>query len=114
MKYAGISPGAVRGLAVGVVLGLTLGLTACAPPKALQPSSPGPQIGGDGSCRADQVAWAIGQPGNEQVIARVWKESGAGLIRPIGPGQAVTHDLRPDRINIHLDAKNVIVAVDCG
>ena len=39
---------------------------------------------------------------------------GAGLIRPIGPGQAVTRDLRPDRVNVHIDRANAITAVDCG
>ena len=110
MKHTAISPVPV----FGVLIGLSVGLTACAPPKQLQPESPGPQVRSDGSCHADKVAWAVGQPGNEQVFARVWKESGAGLIRPIAPGQAVTRDYKPDRINVRLDAGNTITAVDCG
>jgi len=109
MKRAGISLLPMAGL----VMGLAAGLVACAPTKPLQPASPGPQIGSDGDCHADRVAWAIGQPGNEQVFARVWKESGAGLIRPIGPGQPVTRDFKPDRINVYFDANNIITAVDC-
>lgn len=93
---------------------LVIGLAACAPPKSLQPDSPGPQVRSDGSCHADRVAWAIGQPSDQDVMARLWKESGAGLIRPIAPGQAVTRDLRPDRINVYVDAGNLITRVECG
>ena len=47
-------------------------------------------------------------------MARVWRESGAGLIRPIAPGQAVTRDFRADRVNVHIDRDNRISAVSCG
>ena len=32
----------------------------------------------------------------------------------IAPGQAVTRDLRPDRINVHIDRDNTITSVGCG
>ena len=89
-------------------------LTACAPPQSLQPASGGPAIAGDGNCRADDVAWAVGKTADQETMARVWRESGAGLVRPIAPGQAVTRDFRPDRVNIHIDDDNVITGVDCG
>ncbi|HEY0335609.1 MAG TPA: I78 family peptidase inhibitor [Stenotrophomonas sp.] len=106
MKHARISPWLATSLAIG--------LAACSPTRSLQPDSPGPQVRSDGTCRTDQVAWAIGQPANEQVFARVWRESGAGLIRPIAPGQAVTRDIKSDRINVRVDANNIITALDCG
>ncbi len=89
-------------------------LTACASTTPLQPASGGPQVSGDGTCHADRVAWAVGKQADEQTMKAVWKQSGSGLIRPIAPGQAVTRDFRPDRINVHLDAGNVITKVDCG
>ena len=67
-----------------------------------------------GACHAEAVAWAVGQPADEAVMARVWRESGAGLIRPIAPGQAVTRDFRADRVNVHIDRDNRITAVSCG
>jgi len=99
---------------VGMSLVVVLGLAACAPTQALQPKSPGPQIASSGECHADRVAWAVGQPWNQQVMARVWKESGAGLIRPLAPGQAVTREYKPDRINVLVDDKNVVTGVNCG
>ena len=89
-------------------------LAACASSAPIQPASAGPQVSGDGTCHADRVAWAVGKHADEQVMKAVWKQSGSGLIRPIAPNQAVTHDLRRDRLNVHIDAGNVITQVDCG
>jgi hypothetical protein len=78
------------------------------------PGAPGRAGAAAGACNADAVAWAVGQPSNQEVMGRVWRESGAGLIRPIAPGQAVTRDLRPDRVNVHVDGNNIITRVSCG
>lgn len=67
-----------------------------------------------GQCNADAVQWAVGKEGNETNINRVWRESGAGLLRPIGPNQAVTMDFRADRVNVTLDKDNRITRVSCG
>jgi hypothetical protein len=93
---------------------LGLLLVACAPPQSLQPASGGPAIAGDGTCKVEGLGWAIGQEATEAVMARVWRESGSGLIRPIAPGQAVTRDYRRDRINVHIDGDNAITGIDCG
>lgn len=89
-------------------------LAACASSAPMQPASAGPAVTGDGICHADRVAWAVGKNADEQAMKAIWKQSGSGLIRPIAPGQAVTRDFRPDRVNVHLDAGNVITKVDCG
>ncbi|MCL1634524.1 I78 family peptidase inhibitor [Luteimonas sp. SX5] len=90
---------------------LAVALTSC---SSVMPADGGPQVAGDGSCHADRVAWAVGKPGDEDTIKRVWKESGAGLLRPIGPGEAVTRDFRADRINVYLDANNIVTQLNCG
>ncbi len=41
-------------------------------------------------------------------------ESGAASMRVIRPGEAVTLDHRPDRLNVHLDETDTIAALDCG
>lgn len=86
-------------------------LAAC---TSMQPESGGPTIAGDGSCRLQGLDWAKGQSATQDVMRRIWKDSGAGLIRPIAPGQAVTRDYRPDRVNVHIDAGNVVSGIDCG
>ncbi|HVK50151.1 MAG TPA: I78 family peptidase inhibitor [Pseudoxanthomonas sp.] len=95
-------------------------LAACAstPPSSSEPAAVTggnqPARPGTGKCNADAVQWAIGQDNNQANFDRIWKESGAGLIRPISPNQAVTMDFRKDRVNIHLDAANKITRISCG
>ena len=88
-----------------------LTLASC---SSVMPADGGPQTAGDGSCHADRVAWAVGKSGDEPTMRRVWQESGAGLLRPIGPDTAVTRDFRADRINVYLDAQNTITQLNCG
>ncbi|MBD7920960.1 I78 family peptidase inhibitor [Xanthomonas bonasiae] len=89
-------------------------LAACAPSTSLQTAGGGPAAQGDGRCQAEPVAWAVGQAATEATMARVRRESGAGQLRPITPGQATTRDLRPDRVNVFVDASNAIVRITCG
>lgn len=101
-------------VALAIVCVFSSMLAACASSAPLQPASGGPAVAGDGICHADRVAWAVGKSADEPTMKAVWKQSGSGLIRPIAPGQAVTRDFRQDRVNVHLDAGNVITKVDCG
>ena len=64
--------------------GLALLLAACSSIQP-DPGAPGRAGAAAGACHAEAMAWAVGQPADEAVMARVWRESGAGLIRPIGP-----------------------------
>ncbi|WP_372015103.1 I78 family peptidase inhibitor [Pseudoxanthomonas sp. 10H] len=91
----------------------TILLAACA---SVQPDAGAPgQFGSAaGACRAEPVAWAVGKQAEQDVMRRVWHESGAGLIRPIGPDTAVTRDHRPDRVNVEIDRNNTITRVTCG
>ncbi|MEB1528227.1 I78 family peptidase inhibitor [Xanthomonas sp. WHRI 7945] len=89
-------------------------LAACAPSASLQPASGGPAGQGDGRCQAEPVTWAVGQVATEATMARLRKDSGAGLVRPIAPGQPTTRDLRPDRLNVFVGADNVITKLGCG
>ncbi|MGH8063096.1 MAG: I78 family peptidase inhibitor [Pseudoxanthomonas sp.] len=96
-----------------IVILLFPALVACTS-APLQPAEGGPTVKGDGRCDAAPVSWAVGQKADEQVMKKVWQQSGAGLIRPMAPGQVVTLDFRQDRINVHLDADNTITHLDCG
>ena len=59
------------------------------------------------------LQWAVGQPGNEANMRRLARESGAGLVNPIGPATIVSRDIRQDRLRVFLDADNTITAVRC-
>jgi len=97
-----------------IVIVLLPMLAGCTSAASLLPAEAGPTVKGDGRCDAAPLAWAVGQKADEQVMKKVWQQSGAGLIRPMAPGQVVTMDFRQDRINVHLDADNTITHLDCG
>jgi len=88
------------------VVGLGLLLVGCV-------SDPGPRISGSGQCRDATLGWAVGQPGDEATLRRLSSESGAGLVNPVGPGSALRHDSRSDRLRVYLDADNRITAARC-
>jgi len=94
-------------------------MVACASSGATPPapsdaqSQPAPQTK-SGTCDASKVQWAIGQAGDQATMGRIWRESGAGLFRPLIKGQTPLQDHKPDRVNIHLDENNRIVSIDCG
>jgi hypothetical protein len=104
---------AYRPLFAAVFSIAVLSLSACASSPAAQDAASA-TTSGSGVCQADKVQWAVGQEANQANMGRVWRESGAGLIRPIGPNQAVTRDYREDRVNVELDDKNQITKVSCG
>ena len=83
------------------------GLTACASPSANANSHVA-------VCDASKVQWALGQEATQDVMGRVWRQSGAGLFRPIIEAQSVQRDVKPDRVNVHLDNENRIRSIDCG
>ena len=99
--------------AVLLVLFMQL-LAACASSAGLQPAIAGSIVKGSGVYHAERVAWAVGKPANEEGIKQVGQQSGSGLLRPIAPGQAVTRDYRPGRLNVYINASNVITQVNCG
>jgi len=88
------------------VVAAGLALSACV-------STPGPQVAGGGTCSDASLGWAVGQPADEATLKRLSRESGAGLVNPIGPATVVKHDSRSDRLRVYLDAQNRITAARC-
>jgi hypothetical protein len=89
-----------------LAIAAAMALTACV-------STPGPQVGGSGTCRDASLGWAVGQPADEAILRRLSSESGAGLVNPIGPSTVVKHDARSDRLRVYIDANNRITAARC-
>lgn len=88
-------------------------IVACAS-TAADTTTAGSSATKSGTCHADRVQWAVGQAATQEVTGRVWRESGSGLIRPIAPNQAVAANQRDDRINVYIDAGNIITRITCG
>jgi hypothetical protein len=71
-------------------------------------AAPLPPLAED-TCRAADYGPLIGQPATalERVLL-------LGKVRVIRPGQPVTMDFWPDRINFLIDDAEVITAINCG
>ncbi|WP_421858297.1 I78 family peptidase inhibitor [Oceanicaulis sp.] len=97
----------IRTLVV-LVAGLTL--TAC----ASSPSMKNPNAGADPMpepqpCAAEAYQVLVGQP-----VGGVHTDSLPRPYRVYGPGDAVTMDYRPDRLNIVVGDDGEIIEVKCG
>ena len=91
-------------------LGLLLGLAACStqPPASLTPVAPVP-VGSADTCGAAPYGYLIGQ--NATALERVLILRQVRIIRP---GDAVTEDFRPVRINFNIGADERIRTLTCG
>lgn len=65
-------------------------------------------------CHAAGAQSLLGQPFQEQLLDQALAGSGALRARVIHPGQAVTLELDPLRLNIELDAQGRIHRLRCG
>lgn len=97
------------------------GVSADAPPPVVDPapipppsSSVSPPMAASMQCNDSKGQTAVGQTATQSVVDKTIADTGSRNARVIKPGQAVTMDYREDRVNINVDAKNVIVSVKCG
>lgn len=89
-------------------------LSACAAPApAPTPASaapPEPVF----QCNADGARFAVGQPLSPQLEAAARVRAGAGTVRALKPGEAVTMELNGGRLNLDVDARGRVTDVRCG
>lgn len=96
---------AARPLLTAALVAIALSACQSAPPVAVPPDF--------GLCSDATLQWAIGKVNDEPTVRRLKRESGAGLVNPIGPATITTRDIRKDRLRVFVDANNVITAVRC-
>lgn len=65
-------------------------------------------------CDAAAAQFALGQSFGPALEREVRTRSGASVVRWLSPGQAVTMEFNPARINLTLDARSRITKVACG
>ena len=63
---------------------------------------------------ADHLSRLVGRPATPELGAEAQRRSGAARLRFIRPGDVVTMDFSPQRLNIHLDAQGRIDHFICG
>lgn len=127
-------PTAVRPRITGLlrVPALVLALCACQPPapdeqeavsaqaqraaEAAATPAPGaaPQAPPVGNCDATQAQTLVGQPLTEDATRQARQDTHARRVRVLKPGQAVTMEFDGERLNIDVDANDVVSGVRCG
>lgn len=83
-----------------------LGLAACDLPP---PADPAPDPGLEGNCGAAEIQGMVGQR-----VSALGGMSFPGPVRVIRPGDVVTMDFNPDRLNVELDRRERITRLFCG
>jgi hypothetical protein len=95
-----------------LLAGLLLTTMACA---AVSPDEEVPEAGASTyRCRAEGLRDLIGRPATSEVGAEALRRSGSRRLRWIRPGDMVTMDYSPERLNVRLDAQNRVNGFTCG
>lgn len=100
-------------------LGAALAVAACSagPQQSItrDEAPPPPRVDSENDyCGVQPVQDRVGRELNDTLREAIAEESGAERIRVLRPGDMATMDHRPDRLNIHLDERDVITRIECG
>jgi hypothetical protein len=66
------------------------------------------------TCNAGAITPLVGRTADNATIDQARKLSGARTVRVVAPGDMMTMDYRPDRLNLKTDGKGRIATADCG
>jgi uncharacterized protein involved in type VI secretion and phage assembly len=90
-----------------LIAALVLSLSGCATtPTEAMPAPAG--------CHAEAAAALVGRAATTEIGAEALRLAGARRLRWIRPGDALTMDFSPQRLNVHLDAHNRVERLACG
>lgn len=98
------------------------GTTAPASAATMDPTAPAapPAAGADAAgaeavaCNATPAQGVVGKLATAAVIEQARVSAGAGSARTLKPGQMVTMEFNPARLNLDVDAGNAVTGVRCG
>ncbi|MDR9438049.1 MAG: I78 family peptidase inhibitor [Halomonas sp.] len=98
--------------------GLSL-MTACSAmnesASRREPAPEPPRVtDGEDACGVEHVQARVGRHFDAALGASLREASGADGLRVMRPGEAHTLDYRPERLNVRLDERDRITALDCG
>lgn len=83
---------------------------ASTPPATGTPGAPPSQPG----CNAEAARNVVGQLASTEMVEQARSAAGAESARTLKPGQMVTMEYNASRLNIDVDAGNIITNVRCG
>ena len=100
---------------------LVAGLTACASSGTQQASSDTTTYGGGGSssgaagtCDAQPVQNQVGQKYSESLNSDLQSGANANQLRVLKPGELMTMEYNPTRLNVIIEKDGSISALRCG
>ena len=67
-----------------------------------------------GKCDATKAQWAVGQRASLELLERARDAAQANVARFIRPNEPVTLEFSPARLNLGLDARDIVASVICG
>lgn len=91
---------------------LCTALAACTTNPAPPMSDPTPPVAAQ--CNPQPAQSLVGQPATPQNVELARQRAGARIARVLKPGQMVTMEFMEGRLNIYVDARNVIENIRCG
>ena len=65
-------------------------------------------------CQTRTLEWMIGKQADETLLNRAKIESTSRIVRVLKPGQMVTMEYNDQRLNIYVDANNVVERYSCS
>lgn len=71
-------------------------------------------IAADDMCKASAGSFAVGRKDTGALRGEVASKIGHNRIRWLPPGTIVTQDMRPDRLNVDIDAGGTVTRLRCG
>lgn len=92
-----------------VLIGLLCGCVPPPPPDVDVIISPPVAAADLSSCGATDQVVLVGGP-----VAALPRAGGWGTVRVIHPGDAVTEDFSPTRLNVEVDGQDLILRLSCG
>ena len=101
----------MRPLLSTLVVSAALSTAAC---TGMQVNTGGPLPPQEMQCDAERARWAIGREATAGIVEEVRVATQSRTVRVIHPGQAVTMDFSPVRVNIHVNERNAITSITCG
>jgi uncharacterized lipoprotein YajG len=77
-------------------------------------ASPPPAAAPSFACNAAAAQAAVGKLATGGLMEDARQAANARMVRTLRPGQAVTLEFNAERLNLEVDAANVVVRVSCG
>jgi hypothetical protein len=90
-------------------------IESAVPPPVDRGPAPAPQPPpASAKCDATKAQWAIGERASMDLLDRAREAAQASVARFIRPNEAITLEFLPWRLNLGLDAHDVVTSISCG